>query len=324
MKQIFQKLLLLTIVGSIGLLYSCSDDDETPPAAPSLSVSAAIDGGGSLSDGGDVGTGETVTFTVTITAPGGFNTLNVSNGLTATYNRNSQEAEVSEDGTSATVTFSAETPSQAGSITVDFEAVDDDNQTTTDSFSFNVTSPAAKVQTAIILFAPGGEGKTHTFYSISEDMVYSIDDVDATTDPVSGTIDLGYYYGQEANLVSPSVYVSFTGLGDTQYGDANDGLPAWGTRNETKLAETTLTDVTEITTVADVEGAISGIDFTAAGNVMEGLAVGEIYAFETAGGLQGLIRVLSILEGFQVGTDPNDSEVTGNVELEFILAEAAE
>lgn len=329
MKSLTRNLLLLTAIAVFA--YSCNQDDteDMGAALPEVSVAVTLNGDATTSPVA-MQSGDSIGFSISGTAEGGFNTLNVTYSVDGgaseelfTTNRNILQLEA---GTQVLPVLNIGTVLGASfvgtTVVFTFEMVDEDNQINTTTVEATVTSPDAKVQTTVIIFAPGDQGFTKTFYSISENTVYTLDEVDNSAQPLSANIDLGYYYGTEANLVSPSIYATWTGLDGIIYGSANDGLPAWGTRNETKFVATSITEVTGITTVADVEVALDGIDFDAATAYIEALAVGDIVAFETENGLKGLIRVIDLLEGFQVGANPNNAEVTGNIELEFILAAA--
>jgi hypothetical protein len=310
MKRIFQKLMMVAAIGSLGVLYSCNSDDEEEvlPAAPSLNISASVVDGGSLSDGGSVTAGDTVQFSVSITAEGGFNVLRVvQGGSTQEINRNDlglDEGATSVSGLNLTI---GTTEAMVGSsLTYRFEAVDDNNQIDTASFTFSVASPPAKVQTAIIFAAPLGDGSSNTFYSVSENTLYSHNDVIGTSDPVSANIDLGYYFGQadEATIVSPSAYPSSV-----------FDISAWGTRNQTGMADIQLSteDFNALTTVADVQAVLDANSDVDGFEGLSGLEVGTVAIFETAGGQVGLFIVRSLDTGFN-----------GQIELEFILAEAGE
>ena len=186
---------MLTVVGSFAFLYSCSDDDEDPSAAPTANVVASITAGGSLTDGGDVVAGETVEFTVNVTAEGGFNTLNVTGAVTESFSRNDLGIEAGTTTAAPSFNYVTDDGEIGTSLTFNFEAVDDENQTVEVSFSFNVVappSPDAKVQTAVLLYAPTGDENSETFYSIADDETYSVNEVEATAG-ASSKIDLGYF-----------------------------------------------------------------------------------------------------------------------------------
>jgi hypothetical protein len=309
MKKVFQKLLLLSIVGSIGFLYSCGEDEEpTPSAAPTISVSASTPAG-ALADGGEVVTSTTVTVTAKVTAEGGFNAVTIKNGATSdTYTRNDLSLEAG--ATSATAEWEI-TVTDIGTVSLTFEAVDDENQTGTASFSIVVVeppSPPAKIQSAVLLSAPlgavGGVFSSKTFYSISENKTYSRNDVESTTASVSPLIDFGYYYGASdmSSLSAPDEYPIW-----------DLGAAGWGTLNETILELTNITaaEYLEIVTVADMTAVLDEIDLTSSNGTVTNLEEGNVLIFETAEGEQGLILVGAI-----TGTDGSDGTITLEIKLE--------
>lgn len=312
MKRFTRNLLVLAL-GATVLFTSCGDDEEDVPTAamPSISVSAVSGENGAIQDGANVTATDSVTLSVSFTAAGGVNTL--YNGQTA-ISRNDLGLEAG--ATSGSASFKTiTTEAQVGqTLTSSFVIVDDLDQADTVTFSFTVVaipSPAAKVLSQRVLAAPLGDGSSKSFYSVSEDELYSHNDVIGTADPISANIDFAYYYGNsdEASLVSPSEYPS----------DVFD-ISAWGTRNQTIMViarNATAEDFMALETVADVTAFLEDLDNNASqddaafgwANMVEGTIIG----FETAGEIGGVLRVVSIETGF-----------TGSIELELILAEAAE
>jgi len=292
----------------VGLVFisSCSDDDDETPslAGPELTIQASVDGA-NLSNGGDVNAGDTVDFDITVNAPAGFNTINISQDGSVLQTFSRDPGEFLEQATfDLQVTTNVD---QAGtSATLDFEAIDDENQTNTSSFSFSLVSPDAKVQTAVLLEAPLADNSSLTFYSISEDQRYSQNDVFGTPDPISENIDIGYFFGQtdDASLSSPALYPA----------DILD-LSLWSVRNSTKLELTTLSpsDFMELSTVADVESALSGIDLSTAEEFITNLSEDDVIAFRTSSSIEGLMIVQRIT--------PGDGQ-NGQIELEFILTQS--
>ena len=153
-----------------------------------------------------------------------------------------------------------------------------------------------------MLYAPLGDSSSQTFYSIGKNQTYSLSDVVSTTDPVSASIDFGYYYGSTDNaaLASPAEYTIYD-------------LSAWGSQNATTLAVTTITsaEYLEMVTVSDIETAIAGVDVTDANGTVTNLSANDILMFKTVDNVQGLIHVSAI-----TGTDGSD----GMIELEMKLA----
>ena len=309
MKNTLRQLLMLSVIGSVVFLYSCGEDEEPDPVAvPSVSIT------GSVASGSEVEAGTAVDISVSITAPGIFNTLNITGSVTESFNRNSTEATITNDGATATFEFTLETSEDDidSTIEINMVAIDDlDQSSAMETFTISVIpvpSPDAIIQTAIILAAPTADGSSVSFYSVSENTLYSHDDVVGTADPVSANIDLGYYYGSsdEATIISPSSYPS-----------AVFDISAWGTKNTTEmvqLVDMSTEEFDALVSVADVEAVIDAIPEDS--DVFEGysgLEEGIIIAFSTSGDIEGIMVVRALETGF-----------SGSIELEMILSEAAE
>jgi len=303
MKKIFEKVIIVSSLLGLIFFYGCSEDEVIEEVASSIdiSLSATTSDGNSLVSGGNVTAADSFSIVISITAEAGFNTLNISGDVaSSTINRN--DLDIASGTTDAKVTLTVLASSSLGDGSIDFEAVDEEGNTATASFSFVVVSPAAKIQTAVILYAPLDDNSSQTFYSIANNQTYSLGDVISTSDPVSASIDFGYYYGSTDNaaLASPAEYTIYD-------------LSAWGSQNETTLAVTTITsaEYLEMVTVSDIETAIAGVDVTDANGTVTNLSANDILTFKTVENIQGLIHVKAI-----TGTDGSD----GMIELEMKLA----
>ena len=303
MKKIFEKVIIVSSLLGLVFFYGCSEDEVIEEVASSIdiSLSATTSDGNSLVSGGNVTAADSFSIVISITAEAGFNTLNISGDVaSSTINRN--DLDIASGTTDAKVTLTVLASSSLGDGSIDFEAVDEEGNTATASFSFVVVSPAAKIQTAVMLYAPLGDSSSQTFYSIANNQTYSLGDVISTSDPVSASIDFGYYYGSTDNaaLASPAEYTIYD-------------LSAWGSQNETTLAVTTITsaEYLEMVTVSDIETAIAGVDVTDANGTVTNLSANDILMFKTVDNVQGLIHVSAI-----TGTDGSD----GMIELEMKLA----
>ena len=305
MKKIFKKIIIASSVLGLILFNGCSEDEVIPTdvVVPNIdiSLSATTSDGTTLVDGGNVTAADSFSIVISITAEVGFNTLNISGDIASSaINRN--DLELASGTTNAEVTLTVSTSNSLGDGSIDFEAVDEEGNTATASFSFVVVSPAAKIQTAVMLYAPLGDSSSQTFYSIANNQTYSLGDVISTSDPVSASIDFGYYYGSSDNaaLASPAEYTIYD-------------LSTWGSKNATTLAVTTITsaDYLEMVTVSDLETALASVDVTDANGTVTNLSANDILMFKTVDNVQGLIHVSAI-----TGTDGSD----GMIKLEMKLA----
>ena len=254
MKKTIQKLMTCSAVATSLLLFSCGEDEPVLLDGPIVTVAATVDSD-ILAANGEVTAGETVSFSINVTAEGVFNTLRVKGDYTETYSRTPGTAPTTFSQVFEAVTTDAQIDQI---LTLTFEAVDDQNIVTSTDFSFTVVSPTARVYSAILLSAPlednVGTKASKTFFSTNTGDRYTMDEVNATTDPISADIDFGYFYGtvKKATLSDPANYP----LDD--YGQA-----AWGTRNSTIFQRTDLTasQFNEIATFADIAdiGPVEGL-----------------------------------------------------------------
>lgn len=326
MKKLFRNLLFLSAIGSVGFLYSCGGDDEVVlPAMPSIEVDVegvAITGNAIAAIEGD-----TADFTITVTAPGVFNTMNIypsvngTAGTVISFPRTDADVTLSDEGKTAVINISyAFTAEDVDTeITWRFEGVDDSDQTAEVTFTATVEappSPEARAYTAVLLYAPLADESSEIFFSTSTGETFSPDDVLATTEPVSGTLDFGYYHGANdgASLASIAAYAE---LSVAVFAGQVSGF---GTKNATAFKETTLnaSAFTEVTTWADIDEVFDGIAGDGQG-VLTGLEVGQVIAFQTdadktGGAKKGLILVKTIEGTFNQGD---------YIELEILVQEEA-
>ncbi len=294
-------------------MYSCSEDEPDPVAIPTISASVTDADGAAIEAGSDIVVGTTFDVTLTITAEGGFNTLNATKGgQLQTVTRTDLGLEAGE--VSVTIPLEVETFEEEIGTTVNwtFVAVDEEGQESAAlAFSYNVVeppSPDARSYSAILLAAPLGDLTGASFFSSSDGEIYSPADVTGTAASISPSIDFGYYYGSAdmASIASPA------GFESTIFSAQVDG---WNTKNATTILSTELDDAafTEVVTWADIDAAVEG--GTDEEGIITGLAVGDVVAFETVAGKKGLILVTAINGTFNAGD---------NIEIDVLVQEAAE
>ena len=162
--KIFKKIIIISSLFGLILFYGCSEDEviEEVAASIDISLSAKTSDGTTLVDGGNVTAADSFQIVISITAEAGFNTLNISGDIASSaINRN--DLELASGTTDAELTLTVSTSNSLGDGSIDFEAVDEEGNTATASFSFVVVSPAAKIQTAVMLYAPLGDSSSQTF-----------------------------------------------------------------------------------------------------------------------------------------------------------------
>jgi hypothetical protein len=317
MKKRIQKLMTCSALATSLLLFSCGEDEPVVLDGPVIQVAATV-GTDILATNGEVTAGETVSFSISVTADGVFNTLRVKGDYTETYSRTPGTTPTTFSQVFEAVTIEDQIDQ---TLTLTFEAVDDQNIVTSTDFSFKVIappSPAARVYSETLLAAPiqddagANTSKTsETFFSTNTGAKYTMNDVLASADPLSADIDFGYFYGTEkkATLSDPANY-------PFAYGQA-----AWGTRNSTtfQLTDLTVSQFTEIVTFADIEETFSQAKAADNDPGLEiDLAKDQVLAFTTdadkpdgKGDKRGFILIGDI-----VGTNGSDASITLTIIVE--------
>lgn len=317
MKNLFNKLLMLAVVASLGLTYSCSDDEEDPVAAPSIALSAEV-GGAAISSGAEVEAGNVIEVSAVVTAPGGFNvfrgTGTGTSGTEITVEASRNDLGLDAGATEASISLpDLETEGLDGE-TFDwaFEAVDDANQIGTATFSYDIVappSPDAVANVGVILNgqlnASGG-----SFLDVIENAVYGYAD---TRDAQSANVDMVFFYG------TTNMY-TIASLDDTDAGVAfgsavgADALSAStiATRNPTKfkVLSSTAADFDGVATEADLLTLFGG-DVAAADTKVNGLSAGDVFGFELASARGSVIGLVSVTA--TGGTSGADRTITFNV-----------
>lgn len=157
-----------------------------------------------------------------------------------------------------------------------------------------VLYPNVTTYETFLLAAPLAEGNSETFFSTSTGEIYSFDEVVGTSEPVSSTIDFGYFYGNTAlaSLLSPD-NVNWTNT--VQY-DMNE----WTERNTTVFRTTTV-GATEFDAISSSEADLLesafvefGTDVPNPGRV-SGLEANDVIAFQTEDGRFGLVKIVEVI-----------------------------
>lgn len=156
-----------------------------------------------------------------------------------------------------------------------------------------VLFPNATTYEAFLLAAPDGDANNEAFFSTETGELYSFNDVVGTSDPVSETIDFGYFYGGSfmASLLSPDNgnWTSSVGY----------GMDQWGTRNTTVFRTTNLS-AEGFDAIASSQGDAIEAEFEAGSAVanpgrVSGLVAGDVVAFQTEDNRYGLVKVMEVV-----------------------------
>ena len=301
MRKFIKNLSLLAVVASLGFMMSCNEDEETPDV-PIVSVTP-----NDLLDGtNEVEAGGTISFVIDVDAPGGFNTLNGDFFADGTLAKDTVIGKTPGTSplsyTSGQFRFEYDNEDVGVLFTYVFQAVDETGQVSNEiTISVEVTSPEARSYSTVLLAAPLGNKAAQSFFSVATGTKYSPSEVTGTQAAISPTIDFGYYYGtnNKASIASPAGFVNTAFAGQVE---------GWNTKNETVIKATTLgsTEFNEVSTWADIDAEFeAGTDEE---GIITQLVAGDVVAFETVGGVKGLILVNSIVDGNGDGQYDGESD----------------
>ncbi|AHM61917.1 hypothetical protein D770_18325 [Flammeovirgaceae bacterium 311] len=296
MNKLLYPLFSLLLIASVVLTTSCgTDDDEVTADRPSFTITGIDDVSGTTAD-----VGETVTFTVNVTAPGGFNVLRVYQTVGEGGTRQEIASENRTPGQttqSHTYSFSyTPTAAEAGQMVYfDFEAVDDEGRDNTYEYIVTVNEQQLVEYDDELLFAPLEAGNSETWFSTTTGETYTSNEVNNTQETISNQIDFGYFFGvtRAATLASPANFPT----------DAA-GHTSWTNQNDTQLRKTDLpaSAFFEATSSATIQQAYEGASAGANAGQATNLEVGDVIAFmtdadKTGGSKMGLIHVTDIVTG---------------------------
>jgi hypothetical protein len=303
MTNIRQKLFsILTVFATSFFIVSCGSDDTVVVDLPSLSVTAAIVDGASLSDGGDVVATESVQFTINVTAPGGFNTLLITGGTDDQIDRNDLNIDAGTTSVEISLTASTTAADEGAIATFNFVAVDEGGQESAQSsFTFNIVSPAVNTYSTVLLGAQGNAAEG--FYNAIDNIRYSYADARDASTVTSSPADFAYYWGTTNN--STIAAINDSGL-DAVYSAVNlpiDGI--FGTKNATTFVSSDAT-AAEFDAIADNEALLTEALFETGGtSSATELANSDVIAFRldaARGGEFGLIKIESVDDTNGTGT----------------------
>lgn len=307
MKGLTNNILKLCALSLVLFMTSCGDDEETFDI-PTISVTMSDADGNVIPEGGVVVSGDEVKMTVSISAAGGFNVYNFTDGVTSVSVSRTDlgvDAGTVSVNDAIVITVSGDVGAE---ISIDFVAVDDlDQSSNTFTVTLTISSPPVAAYAAFMLAAPLGDLSGASFFSTNTGTIYDPATVNASELPLSNDIDFGYYYGETnmASIASPEGFSTTVFSGQVE---------AWGTKNSTTLKATSMdaSAFNEINTAAEVETAYAA--GTDGSEFKTGLAVGDVLAFETnstktnSPSKKGLILVTKIT-GTTGSTDGIEIEV---------------
>jgi hypothetical protein len=308
MKTLFKNALLFGVAISAIFFTACDSELETPLEGPSITVTTtpadAI-----------VEVDEAFSFTASVSAPAGFNTLRIASfteagggtidlaGYKSEYTRN--DLGLDAGATTALVEFTALSIPIAGEFTISLLAVDDDGGTGSFDIALSITSAPISNYTAVLLGAQGNSAAG--FFDALEGERYGYAAARDASGTTGSVIDFAYYWGStNKNTIAA---IDDGGL-NTVYSSVD--LPISGifaTRNSTRFRVTNLSpaDFDAISNSSSlVEAADSELNVNTSATQ---LSVGSVIAFELdadRGGSVGLVKVTQI----------NDTNGNGTITIE--------
>lgn len=317
-KLIYQFLLFSGIVG-LSFLMSCNKDSDPDPVVVTIDVTGDTDTQSTFDPM------DTVNFNISYTSDAGISSFI----YTLSVDGNEQPEVILNPAVDLGIDLS--TDSNAGSfnwgfiidkslagseIALTLEIVDQEGGVAAENVFFSVTSsPEARSYSTVLLYAPTDTKTNASFFSSTDGMTYSPDDVTSTSASISPKIDFGYYYGVSdlASLASPQGYSTLTNS------SLSSQVSGWSVKNTTTLKATDLTNTEflETTTWADIDAAFDG--GTDEGQIITQISEGDVIAFETnsskdGGSKRGLIYVNKIS-----GTDNSNDYL----EIDVLVQEPA-
>jgi hypothetical protein len=269
-------LLGFAVISVLGLLISCAEDAQ-PPSIDVLD--------GYYVSGTTVAPGAVVAIAVTATA----NATSAENITDITVTRGDNSVFASETCNDATVTKQWNIPALGTDGTETITIVATDNAGETAEATVDIVTAGALKQHDIVLGAQ--DNTTGSFCASFEGTVYTIGELKDGSNYAD--VDIIYYYGaaNKSAFFSPKAIVD----ADISWGGL---LPvsSWTTINETKFRKAAATDFDNATYYSvETLGAQADLDLANGGDTpIEGLAVGDAYAFKTTDGKYGIFSVTAV------------------------------
>jgi len=306
------KFLLTHLALALGLVLftSCKKDESLPGGdPPTLTVSATVLSGGSLSDNGTVTATDTVDFSIDVTAPAGFNSVLIGgsgNSILDQGDAGAADLATQVDGIPFRVLTTA---SDGGGLAkYSFVAVDEIGQRSdTVQFSFGITSTVDFYQNVTL----GGfeNNSVGGFYDAIENSISNL----ITAPSNSSKIDLLFYHTNTSGYVIASV--DDTDADMTLEAQTTSDLDNFPTRNSTRFRTfITAPNFDAVRTIPDLQNAYSSNVQVSGLSDVTNLVSSTIIGFQIAterGARVGLIQVLET-----AGTTGSNRSLRFNVKIE--------
>lgn len=271
------------VVTAFGLMTSCSKDEVTPDG-PSISFL------NNVSTDSAKETDTAYTFVANIEAAGKLKEIKLFDVSDANSETQLGTTITKFDSdTKHTLIYSIDLAGKTGDVKVKISVTDKNDLT--NSSTFVLTTYEAPKGNAISTYSAklvGAQYATEgSFYATTTGTVYKANDAKTN----ASLVDLVYYYGgstNKATIGSPKDDLI------TNAHSATSGFTSWSVYNDTKFTATTMsaTDFDAITDDLKM-AAVTSLSDTHQNNLTEG----TVFAFKTAAGKIGFVKVKSITAG---------------------------
>ena len=275
MKKVNYFLSIIAIV-AIALNFTSCDPTTTENKAPEITVTPTSV---------EAVVGDTVLFTVKISADGELKTLSAVIDPYATFPDTTFDSGVH----TAEIGYYYVVPGSAAAGTshkITWTITDKDDLTSTTTGTIDIISGAGNINTyTAVLLGADQNADAGSFYATSTNTVYTVAEAYTNQD----NVDFIYYYGStnEASIAAPNdVDVAVFNV----YGLAN-----WTTKNATTFKTTSVT-TSNFDAMTDDATIVTEADGSSATAVNQ-LTQGNVFAFVTEAGKKGLVKVGTITTG---------------------------
>jgi hypothetical protein len=273
-------MLACAAVAVAGVFSSCSSDDTNP--APSITASL----NGKVQDAVAVASGSTVSFDFNIVVPAEVEsiTLTTTVGTDATTKTLTKSEYTVTNDTLVTVSG---TIAITAATTLKLTVLDKDDQESSKTVTITVTDPEANFSSysAVLLNDAVADGSSATFFDSKTGKALKIAE--------ASTADFGYLYDQDyvkitgACLISAKQYALSKNYTTTALANETSFKKASGVA----FADLKVSTIASAYTNGTAPTTVTGYP---AGTIIPVLAANDIYAFKTAAGKYGVLKVISV------------------------------
>lgn len=296
----FSYLVLLLL--AVGTLSSCEETEGVDPA-PTITINPTT---------ATIEVGQTADFTYTVVSAKNLEEIRI---ISRNITQETITSFTNNDSHNGSFSFVGDIEDVGTTVTVTIEAVDRDNNRSSQSVEITVNEavvpvdPIAIDSYPAILLGAQGNADVGSFLDANSGAIYKQAEAKAN----AARVDMAYLQGsasagQGAVIGAPTDNsIAFV------YNNATTGVQTWSTRNatrfkDTNLSETNFNDIGASEGQKIIDAFAAGTQPNNDGTTTEGaksrvnqLSAGKVFAFQTADGKNGLAHVVSVDAG-ETGT----------------------